>query len=345
MNIEFHYYINYLLCVEAGFNVHDALKIVYSSQYVDNNTKQYCIKDNDSIYSNILTQSYNPNLSLEEMMTIYPIFHFIPSDDAEIANKRRDGAIRYTVTSPNCKIAREALIKALQTTNLYLIGIASHAFADTWAHQNFTGFCDHYNCVYENTVSDNYIDDHLYDIWPQEYYIASDYQINFNVNTYLGHFDVIHFPDIINQIWYDYRLINSKINNVARTIEAAKNLFLLYSYSLQGQSYIAKKAINKRWHELKFKLLDIINITSKTTRINMYLSFAEELNQGLLLPPYNQDTWFKQAVIKNNGSLHWKKNKYSDWYFFQEASRLYQNMIIDHIYHIAMKDNIVPFVN
>ncbi|WP_339041683.1 DUF6765 family protein [Candidatus Lariskella endosymbiont of Hedychridium roseum] len=33
----------------------------------------------------------------------------------------------------------------MQSGDLYWIGIATHAFLDTWAHQNFTGTMDDFN--------------------------------------------------------------------------------------------------------------------------------------------------------------------------------------------------------
>jgi hypothetical protein len=37
MDVEFHYYMTYLVAAKAGFGSDDAFKIAYTSQYVDDN--------------------------------------------------------------------------------------------------------------------------------------------------------------------------------------------------------------------------------------------------------------------------------------------------------------------
>lgn len=44
MDIEFHYYVTYLVYIKAGFNKNEAEIIAYASQYVDDNTAQACVK-------------------------------------------------------------------------------------------------------------------------------------------------------------------------------------------------------------------------------------------------------------------------------------------------------------
>ena len=43
MDIEFHYYITFILCRQAGYSGDDAYKIAYSSQYTDDNTHHYYV--------------------------------------------------------------------------------------------------------------------------------------------------------------------------------------------------------------------------------------------------------------------------------------------------------------
>jgi hypothetical protein len=153
MDIEFHYYINYVVALQAGLLPDIAHKIAYSAQYVDDNTENYAVLKMHDLtqYNNITTQSFNINLSIKEIMSIYPIFHFIPGDNIiKTSSLRRDGECRYMATIPDSKIAKNALKHAIKSNNPYWIGIVSHAYADTWAHQNFTGLKDSYNCVDKN---------------------------------------------------------------------------------------------------------------------------------------------------------------------------------------------------
>ncbi len=103
MDTEFHYYINYVIALRAGFSPNTAYKIAYSAQYVDDNTEIYTVlqKTNLEQYSNIISQSINPILSVKDIISIYPVFHFIPGDEIIKTSKlRRDGECRYMTTTP-----------------------------------------------------------------------------------------------------------------------------------------------------------------------------------------------------------------------------------------------------
>jgi len=39
MNIEYHFYVTYIIALQAGYSESDAFKIAYSSQYTDDNDK------------------------------------------------------------------------------------------------------------------------------------------------------------------------------------------------------------------------------------------------------------------------------------------------------------------
>ena len=43
MDIEYHYYITYLIAIKSGFETHEAYTIAYSSQFVDDNCYEYII--------------------------------------------------------------------------------------------------------------------------------------------------------------------------------------------------------------------------------------------------------------------------------------------------------------
>jgi len=240
MDIEFHYYVNYIIAIKAGLFPDIARKIAYSAQYIDDNTEEYTILEKDSLfqYNNIITQSLNPMLNSKEILSIFPVFHFIPGDDIlQSSALRRDGFCRYMSTIPDCKIARNCLKTALKSRDLYWIGIASHAYADTWAHQNFTGLKDEYNCI-------------------EKYKYNNAKFLQFN--TCIGHMDVLHLPDSSNTIWYDYRLRDMKINNCDRFLEAAKNLFKMYlKYGDRTLFCNKPKQPEVIWHELSLTLKSI----------------------------------------------------------------------------------------
>lgn len=191
MDIEFHYYVNFLIALASGFSKEFAYTIAYSAQLLDDNTAEYSLTLPDGkAYQNQISQSLNIFLPIKKLYRIYQTFHFLPGDNAKLP----------LVTTPNSTQAKLMIMKALLSNNHYLIGIASHSFCDTWAHQNFTGSFDNYNAstgLFESIIPN------------------------------IGHADFGKRPDIMSLIWYDSRF-NQKINNSLRFTEAAKHLFEAY---------------------------------------------------------------------------------------------------------------------
>ena len=146
MNVEFHYYAIYFLGLRAGFSDHDAQLIAYSSQFVDHNIISYRIKNGRTDYTLEPTQNYG--FWDESFPTeVYVPFHFFPGDSDFAGARRRDGGYNRFNTTPNSPRVKQLLIDALETRNLYRIGIALHTYADSWAHQNFSGRMELWNQI------------------------------------------------------------------------------------------------------------------------------------------------------------------------------------------------------
>lgn len=138
MDSEFHFYVNYLVAIGAGIPTDLAFKISYSSQFVDDNTIKYRVFDQESnIYENDISQSFILSDSFRELEDMYTCFHFLPSY-CDISN-RKDGKVSNLICKPDSFLAKIIIREAIKSKDPYFIGIASHAYADTWAHQNFTG--------------------------------------------------------------------------------------------------------------------------------------------------------------------------------------------------------------
>jgi hypothetical protein len=303
MDIEFHYYINYLVAAEAGFSDKIAEKIAYSAQYLDDNTEAYSIIERGARqYNNLVTQSYHPLLKAKEILELFPVFHFIPGNDlVKSSTLRRDGAIRYMSCLPNGKLARKNLIEALTSNNPYWIGIASHSFVDTWAHQNFTGLKDSYNSLHQR----------------------QDSKI-LKLPGQIGHAEVLALPDTPNTTWYDFRLKEMKIDNNKRLMEAAKELFKLYikyggellekkpkepkkiwqilSRQLKGLLYSEVKILKeidffedkKKTSKIMVQMLGL----KKQQRIECYNRLAEM--KGINPVQYDKKAWLDAAVTSEN---------------------------------------------
>lgn len=311
MDIEYHYYITYLIAITAGFSDHQAYKIAWSSQLVDNNKQKFDIYKfgrskkitSDYIYQNIITQLSDINLSTEESHKILPVFHFLPGNFNSVADKRKDNKTHTLNTTPGSFIAKKILREALKSRNMYRIGIASHSFVDTWAHQNFIGSCSKFNAMPE---------------------------IDAKLLPNIGHLDAKNNPDLIGLIWHDNRLKNPMINNAKRFLSASKSLLLEYSKSsiIQKNNKIDTNKFLQKLCSI-FKLVKrrdsvIDTMYLQSARIDKYQKLAEKYTT-LDIIPYDKDVWFNDAVRfdKKKEKYIWRNESYKDsnWYQFQEAAK------------------------
>jgi hypothetical protein len=181
MDVEFHYYMTYLVAAKAGFGSDDVLKIAYTSQYVDDNDMILEIdKGKASAYRNYISQTMNILKPKSKLFRIYPLFHFIPGDPMSKTAFRKDGKMHWLNTTPNSENANKIIDAAISTENLFRIGVACHCYADSWAHQNFVGYYDEFNAM------------------------ASPLS---KVTPDIGHADAQHNPDWPGLIWRDQRLL------------------------------------------------------------------------------------------------------------------------------------------
>lgn len=314
MDVEFHYYMTYLIAAKAGFDHDEALTIAYASQYVDDNDMHFVInKGEEGEFANEISQTMNILKPKQERLDIYPIFHFIPGDPLADSADRLDGSLHWLTCTPNSKNAQRIYAEALDTEDLYRIGVATHAYADTWAHQNFTGSFNDYNGIY------------------------------FEEMFTVGHAQALHNPDEPALIWNDPRLIKGRVDNRARFLDAAEHILLaLLERRQPDMSEESKKAMVE---ELRDDLDTAIGKTDQKNelrekRLQSYMELAQSpAYTGHELPEYDEDMWFNDAIAQNVRGLrdretdllrfdpwtdqyNWKQGidpETTDWYRFQTA--------------------------
>ena len=323
MDIEFHYYIAYILALRAGFKNDEAYKIAYSSQFVDDNTTEFKISQKTAdAYSNYISQTSDITKPEKNLMRIYPAFHFMPGKKEEIEQDsamRRDGKLHILNTIQDNSNSSAVLKEAFNTKDLYRIGIATHMYADTFAHQNFVGYyesCNSMKGLLEKVIPN------------------------------IGHADAQYAPDWPANIWTDPRLIrkNSEIDNKARFLKAAGCIFEQYSLYLDPQC--PRSVIDQ---EEKALIAEIekeigdhdVNNEEMPNRIARYKEFIKKINKGEFID-YDENAWFNNAIDKNLiasmplingwGAYKWKADhKESNWYGFQEAVKAHQWFVMESI--------------
>jgi len=305
MDIEFHYYITYILADKAGFSAEDSAIIAYSCQQTDDNAYHYCINfEKENPYLTVVSQTMDITKPQEKRKTIYPIFHFFPGDPESPSAERKDGEKNSFNTTPDSANARRMFEEGLNSGNLYRIGIAAHVYADTWAHQNFCGLKDNFNAMdrFGGALIPN-----------------------------IGHADAAHDPDLVRHKWVDDRLVdrNCSIDNMQRFAEAAGKIFFAFKkYTTPGTS---ESLLQSSWEDVKGPLLEAMKAhsplgdlfhTSQNDRIEAYRRICSAI------PDYDSEGWRHEAVEKDELELdvfdkYWGKENFrqSNWYKFQEAAR------------------------
>jgi len=304
MEKDFHYYVTYALANKAGFSNDDSYIIAYASQYVDdNNESQYPkkdgppqfpfgIKSNSGFFRPIMTQSMSvKSLVYEIQKFVYVPFHFLPGDNNQPIN---GGYNRYS-TTPDSQNARKLLRAVLNTRDLYRIGIAIHTFADTWSHQNFSGYEEDWNSVFH---------------WRNPFRALA---------PNIGHADVGHLPDEISTTWNDYRFDKPyrKRNNQKIALQACKRIFQELRTARKGDIY---------WMHVEKDFRRIINSEDYDDRINKVKEYVNK--PGL---SYKKDEWVDGAVKDRKGEdLEASANfENTHWYKFQLAARAHLVMVMD----------------
>lgn len=331
MDIEFHYYMTYLTAVKAGFGCANAKTIAYACQYVDDNDLVLEIdKGQASVYRNYISQTMNILKPKGKLFRIYPLFHFIPGDPLSASARRKDGKMHWLNTTPGNDNTEKILQTALDSEDLYRIGIACHSFADSWAHQNFVGYFDSFNAM-DSPLS--------------------------RATPNIGHADAGHSPDWPAVVWQDKRLIQERVDNKANFLDAAVQLLrrlIRYCDDSLSSAVIDEKA-NELRNDLSWAIggRDQSN-NLRTARIARYCELSGIQDYGNLeLSSYDEDLWLSEAIKEDVRGLRdrsdflltrwdpltdiysWKnKRTYrtSDWYLFQQAVKQHQKEAWDILY-------------
>lgn len=319
MDKEFHYYLTYLIAARAGFQYDDALTIAQACQAVDDNTRIRKISpDTPHAYSNYISQTMYLLKPRAGRMRIYPVFHFIPGDPDLPSAKRSDQKKHILTTTPDSFLANQCFDRSAETNDLMQIGIAAHAYADTWAHQNFVGYKDEFN-GFKGMVN--------------------------AVIPDIGHADAKHQPDIPDLVWEDIRLIkaNRTVKNKKRFLMAAKRLYEKFCDILNMNP-------DSNDYDAMLNDFDITigrakrdsNKCGKAERIDRYYLLSErpEYNSRTI-PEFDFENWRKDAIdirsqLNEDGQeetiVEWKSTrnyKQTKWYLFQEAIKSYQKRTLD----------------
>lgn len=227
MDLNFHYYAVKTLAILAGFSEEQGQIIANYSQFVDDFTNyrkmffsqvpefaQHLAKKQKLgwLFSPVTT-GFESWFDMARLITetnqknITIPFHFIPPHDK--LNEKKEGNDRIAWRVIPAHMNTDSLIRELMLDaqhkfqsnpntreNLIRIGLLVHIFADTYAHQNFSGFWGWENYCTLTLCCENDYQENL-----TKYYFPSLYHLL----PAIGHTEVNHAPDDSN-IYFEMKM-------------------------------------------------------------------------------------------------------------------------------------------
>ncbi len=318
MDSVFHYHSVYFLAKHAGFSPKDAEILGVSSTYVDHNLVPLHILTNGGVYETIPTHHFGFWDKKQEESVWIP-FHFFPSGSSEEnpflrsapqgqAKNKQQLAL---MVRPNSEPVKELLIEALKTRNLYRVGIALHTYADSWAHQGFTGTRSAHNVLSAASpvppighAQAGRLPDSFFTLWtdprrqepimnnPEIFRQAAQ-----KVYRYLSTYNHRSFADedfVLDELM---TLLGNTREMVKTYLKAFSNTALTVqseNVMKRGVATLSKLVINK--------VADTDNLQSFLPKHVSWSSKNQTLDLDLHsdIPPYSRGTWKKQALMSDN---------------------------------------------
>lgn len=279
MNVEFHYFGIYYLARQAGLDDPFSGLLAASSQYVDASTFPLRFSTPREEVEITVTQNY---VFWDEAVRrdIYLPFHFLPGGGSDDKGRPPHHRTKSYTVRPNGELAKELLIQAFKEKDPFLMGIALHTFADTWAHQNFSGLLEEGNSIKD--------DSSVLKLPPA------------------GHLQALTQPDEPDRIWFDPRLPEheQRVDNSQRFLQAAKKIY----------RYLC--IFNNKSHSDEELILDSMrSIWSGKSREGRLADYTIHWD----VPPWDAHEWQLEAgavsrpslfaEIKNYDKFAWAKNE------------------------------------
>jgi len=327
MQADFHYYAIYAICRIAHINEDASKVIAYASQHTDDAKYDHPLhfKNGGRFEQEMSAHEFLSPEVFSEYTTydLFLPFHFLPGFIGDTFQEK-------IVCRKNSKLALEMLSNSIETLGkpfgLYRLGIILHTYADTWAHDGFSGIMSGLNDIYSlHSESNNIFDE-----------IKENY---FNFAPNLGHAQVAKYPDLPYQNWnyMDYNHKQVCCNNTLKYLDASKSIYIFLTEGLHDKlPEIFTHHEFKPWDNYSGLFKELFSYKgSMEDRIRYWESQFENNHFNFITSDfYNDREWFKQAVKVTKNS----KDEYewlpgfsnSDWKLFQDAL-IYQKFYIKHL--------------
>ena len=337
MQKDFHFYSIYVLCRCNGMSPENSKRVAYASQHTDDAKYDHALNfENGGRFQQFLSahKFIHPDVfSLDTQYQIYVPFHFIPGKQGDRFQERM-------VCAQNSEIAQRMV---REVTNLkdkpyqvYRLGIALHVYADTWAHQDFSGLQTELNDVEDIDV-----------INEEKVGIARIFRDFFRGITeslipQIGHAETATLPDEPYREWsfyhvYQKRSIHRK--NWLICQDASRAIYKeIKGFLNKNPEYRTEKPIP--WGNIKSTVTNLFR--QKGDLEERCGNWAERINDsgfGFACQPiekdlsYNDREWFRAAVEVKKTDVrekYYRKDNFhlSDWKYFHDAAASHRFFVL-----------------
>ena len=357
MQIDFHHAVVYILSRLAGFEHDEGVVIAYASQYVDDATNRGTIVFQDNHrYAHIASAheifDLDNNCNDNENSQVWVPFHFLPGNNGAPAGAALDLPLgRRLVAFPDSPVANDlwkACLGARGRSNfLHRLGITTHTYADTWAHQRFAGIRNRVNKAT--------------DIWHDHQGVWDSMEGRIISETMmLGHSAVLEHPDMPFLKW-SYKAADGTIverDNPSEFLVAARRIFEWFSYLRD----VADPKLNPADEEVLQDSLRDFNDVNANQRHGQWIGLLKQgaFSFGALADKQVQDlgyaakgpgSWKYKALGTKNGMDDPKERfpysqifEQSDWKKFHDALTDQQWLIVHEIlpkYQLPMTEEVI----
>ncbi len=353
-----HYYGIYALCLSAGIKDAVSEKIAYASQFVDDakiNTitfdkdysdPQFSLFNGKSKISNIATcHSYFKLKTLNYQAMIYntSAFHFFPANKGNSFTRRMR-------CNENPAVLRGLIEETIKQDTLIpeQLGMLLHVFADTYAHQGFSGLISKENDI-AGLVSS------------QEHKLKFTLKLLFrNVKGWFlkvfdqhvpayGHAQAYTYPDIPFGYWqYSYDTSDdfsdeaalSENNNTQRYTAAFTTIAVDFLKNIQDSTVFEEDSQDSETKAAETdKVIDVlVTPASHSKKIKMWKRLIADIT-GKPEPEYDESKWLKEVFpdyskkkyeqrVVTNAKLKPDYHK-SSWYSFILAMKWYKQEFME----------------
>lgn len=361
MQIDFHLGATYVLARMSGFSPYEANTIASASQYVDDAVHEGTILfSNRSVYQ--FTASAHRMLDYRNFKELashhaWIPFHFIPGN--EVRESEIDPLVQKLVCRPNSLIAQEITRNCIQNFHrpygYHLLGVTTHTYIDTWAHQGFSGITHEMNKVYDIYDDEGAIDTEMLDYRDQYFRkgkhrpwwrYLSDWIVSYFVSEAnpIGHGSVLSYPDLPYLKW-SYRNWKGDIverNNPQDYMEAVNHVLAFYKSVREFHKLTTLKIQDRDLAKIK-ELIENVDDEDSEERLKKWENAIRcgEFSFGADTWKYSlegQDSWLKEAFdYDTQGEFEYENVAYkeaflkSNWKLMHDALAYYRFSVLHEI--------------